>query len=113
MEKKYEVIFCVINAGFSDDVMFAARKAGAVGGTIFKGRGTAPLDAEKAFNINIQPDKEIVMLLVPQEIKDDVLRELYNSAGLGSPGQGIAFSMAVDRSIGITDFIKEEGQSKG
>ena len=70
MDTNFEVIFCIINAGFSDDVMFAARKAGATGGTIFKGRGVAPREAEELFNIAVQPDKEIVMLLVPQEIKD-------------------------------------------
>lgn len=104
MEKKYEAIFCVINAGFSDDVMFAARKAGAAGGTILKGRGTAPLEAERLFKITVQPEKEIVMLLVPEDIKDNVLRELYHSAGLGNAGQGIIFSLPVDRALGLSDF---------
>ncbi len=111
MERDYEVIFCVINAGFSDDVMFAARKAGAAGGTILKGRGTAPLEAEQAFQISIQPEKEIVMLLVPKEIRDDVLRELYQSSGLGSAAQGIIFSMAVDRTLGITDFQEKSDKA--
>ena len=104
MEKKYEAVFCVINEGFSDDVMFAARKAGAAGGTVLKGRGTAPLEAEQLFKITVQPEKEIVMLLVPEEIKDNVLRELYHSAGLGNAGQGIIFSLPVDRALGLSDF---------
>ena len=33
-DKKYEAIFCIINAGFSDTAMDAARKAGAGGGTV-------------------------------------------------------------------------------
>ncbi len=111
MERKFELIFCVINAGFSDDVMFAARKAGAEGGTILKGRGTAPVEAEQAFQISIQPEKEIVMLLVPEEIKDNVLRELYQSAGLDSAGQGIIFSMPVDRTLGITDFKEKQDKT--
>ena len=111
-EKQYEAIFCIINAGFSDDVMFAARKAGAAGGTIIKGRGTAPREAEKMFNIAIQPEKEIVMLLVPFEIKDDVLREIYQAAGLGSPSQGIAFSVPVARAVGLTDFFKKEKEQE-
>ena len=81
MEKKYEAVFCVINAGFADAVMYAARKAGAGGGTIIKGRGTAPLEAEKLFKITVEPEKEIVMMLVPEEIKDDVLRELREGKG--------------------------------
>ena len=48
MEQSYELVFCVINAGFSETVMTAARKAGAGGGTILKGRGTAGRAAEAA-----------------------------------------------------------------
>ena len=103
-ERAFEAIFCIINAGFSDDVMFAARKAGAAGGTIIKGRGTAPREAEEQFKITIQPEKEIVLLLVPREIKDNVLRELYQAVGLGSASQGIAFSVPVERALGLSDF---------
>ena len=106
-EKKFEAVLCVVNAGFADDVMFAARKAGAAGGTIIKGRGTAPLEAEIAFKITIQPEKEIVLLLVPEEIRDDVLRELYHAVGLGNPGSGIIFSLPVERALGLSDFGAE------
>ena len=112
MEKKYEAVFCVINAGFADEVMYAARKAGAGGGTIIKGRGTAPLEAQKLFKITVEPEKEIVMMLVPEEIKDDVLRELYHSIGLSTTGHGIAFSLPVDRAIGLSDQ-RQEPEKKG
>ena len=103
MERKYEAVFCIVNAGFSETVMEAARKEGAGGGTILKGRGTAGRDAEELFNIRIQPEKELIMMLVPTEIKDNVLRALYNAAGLDSAGQGIAFSLPVERTIGLSE----------
>ena len=108
MARTYEVIFCIINAGFSDAAMSAARGVGATGGTILKGRGTASRRAEELFNISIQPEKEILMLLVPKEIKDDVLRALYYSVGLNTAGQGIAFSMPVEHAIGLKDFAEQE-----
>ncbi len=101
MENRYEAIFCIVNAGFSEAAMEAARKAGAGGGTILKGRGTAGLDAEK-FNITIQPEKELLMMLVPVDIKDQVLRALYDAAGLDSQGQGIAFSLPVEKTVGLS-----------
>ncbi|MBP5225613.1 MAG: P-II family nitrogen regulator [Lachnospiraceae bacterium] len=108
MDKKYEAIFCVVNAGFSDNVMAAARKAGAGGGTILKGRGAAPREAEEIFKITIQPEKEIVMILVGADIKDRVLRAIYDEAGLGSAGQGIAFSLPIERAVGLSDYAKKE-----
>ena len=108
METKYEAIFCIVNAGFSEAVMDAARKAGAGGGTVFHGRGTASHEAEEMFKIRIQPEKELVMLLVPEDIKDKVLRALYDAAGLDSAGQGIAFSLPVERTLGLNSPGKEK-----
>ena len=48
---KHEVIFCIVNAGFTDEVMDAAREVGARGGTVIRARGTANAEAEKMFNI--------------------------------------------------------------
>lgn len=98
----YEVIFCIVNAGYSEMVMDAAKEVGARGGTVIHARGTANKEAEQFFHITIQPDKEIVMILVPSEIKDDVLHALYRNAGLKTDGQGIAFSMAVDNVVGLS-----------
>ena len=98
----YEVVFCIVNAGYSEMVMDAAKEVGARGGTVIHARGTANKEAEQFFHITIQPDKEIVMILVPSEIKDDVLHALYRNAGLKTDGQGIAFSMAVDNVVGIS-----------
>ena len=108
MAAKHEVIFCIVNAGFSDVVMDAAKEVGARGGTVIHARGTANKEAEQFFHITIQPDKDIVMILVPTEIKDDVLHALYRNAGLKTDGQGIAFSMPVNNVVGISQAPKTE-----
>lgn len=102
MNYKHEVIMCVVNAGFSDMVMDAAREFGARGGTVIHARGTANIEAEKLFNIPIQPEKEIVMILVEKEIKDDILHALYQKVGLQSDGKGIAFCLPVEDVVGLS-----------
>lgn len=115
-DKKFEMILCIVNTGFSETVMDAAKEVGARGGTVIHARGTANKEAEQFFHITIQPDKEIVMILVPSDIKDDVLHAIYRSAGLKSEGQGIAFSLPVDEVVGIStqnaDKPKEEKSVK-
>ena len=69
---------------------------------VIHARGTANKEAEQFFHITIQPDKEIVMILVTDGIKDAVLHALYQSAGLKTEGQGIAFSLPVDEVVGLT-----------
>lgn len=100
-EIKYEMIVCIVNAGYSDLVMEAAKSEGAGGGTVIHARGTANKDAENFFHITIQPDKDCVMMIVPSKIKDNVLHAIYNKAGLETKGQGIAFSMPVSQTVGL------------
>ena len=102
-EHRYELIVCIVNAGFSQNVMEAARAAGAQGGTILRARGSANPEAEEFFNINIQSDKEMVLILVPKAIKDDVLKAVYKDCGLADQARGIAFTLPVHR----TTTIKE------
>lgn len=105
MKYTHEVIFCIVNSGFSDEVMDAARKFGARGGTVIRARGTANPEAEKLFKIAIQPEKEIVMILVESKIKNDILHALYNAVGLNTPGQGIAFSVPADSVVGLAEAV--------
>lgn len=103
----HEVIFCIVNAGFSDAVMDAAKEFGASGGTVIRARGTANTEAEKLFNIVVQPEKEVVMILVEREIRDDILHAVYRAVGLNTPGQGIAFSLPVDQVVGLSNPAKD------
>ena len=98
----HELIICIVNTGFTDVVMDAARDKGARGGTVLHGRGTANKEAEEFFHISVQPDKEMVMILVPSDIKNDVLHAIYQAAGLKTAGQGIAFALPVTNVIGIS-----------
>jgi nitrogen regulatory protein PII len=107
-DAKYEMVVCIVNAGYSDLVMDAARSEGATGGTVIHARGTANKEAEAIFQITIQPDKDAVLLLVPAKIKDNVLHAIYQKAGLDSAGQGIAFSLPVSKTAGLGKKPKEK-----
>lgn len=102
-ENKFEhqMIVCIVNNGFADEAMDAARAVGVKGGTVLSARGTANIEAEKAFHIQIQPEKEMIMILVTEDIKDDVLHALYRAVGTHTPAHGIAFAMPVDGVVGI------------
>lgn len=102
-DHKHELIVCIVNAGYSQNVMEAARNAGAQGGTIIRARGSANPEAEEFFSINIQSDKELLLILVPKGIKDDVMKAVYKDCGLADEAMGIAFSLPVNR----TTTIKE------
>ena len=85
--------------------MDAAKACGARGGTILHGRGTISKDAEKFFNISIQPEKEIVMILARNELIDSILKGLYNAIGTSTQAQGIAFALPVYEVNGIDNNL--------
>ena len=90
--------------------MEAAREFGARGGTVIRARGTANSEAERLFQIIVQPEKEVVMILVDSAIKNDILHALYKAVGLKTPGQGIAFSLPVDHTVGMSSEGEGEGE---
>ena len=112
--EQFELIICIVNKGFNEQVMDAARECGARGGTVINARGTASEDLVSKFDFQITPEKEVVLLLVSSDIKEDVLHALYQKVGLNSPGQGIAFTLPVDEVVGIGKTAPkiEENQEK-
>lgn len=101
MKKGYKCIMAIINDGFSDLAMQTAKACGATGGTILNARGTASKDAEKFFNVTIQPEKEIVMILAKNDVADAILKGLYSAVGTATEAQGIAFTLPVDEVAGL------------
>ena len=101
MDKKYELVVCIVNKGFNEQVMITAKNCGAKGGTVINARGTSKEEVAKRFDYIVTPEKEIVLLVVPVEIKDDLLHALYKEVGFNTPGSGILFTVPVDETAGI------------
>ncbi len=59
----YESIFVIVDKGSASDVLEAAESAGSTGGTVFHGRGSGTQEKAKLFNIEIEPEKDIVLIL--------------------------------------------------
>ncbi len=101
MREGFEVILAIVNSGFSEVVVDAARSVGANGGTILHGRGTISPEAASELGLTISPDKEVVMILVKTEIRDAVLKAINDAAGLQTDGNGIAMSLPCTDVVGL------------
>ena len=106
----YEVILAIVNDGFADDVMAVAKEQGARGGTIINARGVAKEDAAAFFGVNVHSEKEIVMIVVPKKIKDDVLNAIYKEMGMAKKAQGIAFSLPVTDVAGLVEVEQKPSE---
>lgn len=101
--RKFELIVSIVNRGYSDYVVSASRDAGATGGTIVFARGTNTSDQADSFmGISIQPEKDIVLILVKSEDRKRVMQAICDStSALEKSGHGICFSMPVNHAVGI------------
>ena len=108
----HEVIFAIVNAGYADDAMHVAREEGVRGGTIISGRGVAREDEATFFGITIHAEKEILMMVVEKEIRDQVLHALYKRMGMQQKAQGIVFSLPVSDVAGLATAPQENESKK-
>ena len=66
MEQCYtnELILTIVDNGHFNQVMEAAKSAGATGGTLIHARGLGTEEAIKYLGITITPEKDIVMIVL-------------------------------------------------
>ena len=109
-ENEYQIIVALVNQGYSEEVMAAARPAGAAGGTVIHAKGTGMEGAEKFLGTEealsqwgfiLQEEKEAVMILTRAESKLAIMQAICDSCGLQSEAQGIVLSLPVDRVVGL------------
>ena len=53
-------------------------------------------------NLDISPEKDIVLTLVPDSLTNKVMDAIGQGINIDIPGNGICFSIDVDKVIGIT-----------
>ena len=105
--ENYEVVVAIVNAGFAEDAMEVARQQGACGGTILNARGVAREKEAAFFGITFHAEKEILMIVVEKEKRDDILNALYKEMGMDKKAQGIAFSLPVTDVAGLVQLPEE------
>lgn len=100
-ESEYSVIMAIVDQGFSEEVMNAARPMGASGGTVFHSRRLGSEEAMKFWGISVQPEREIVLILARKEDKKAIMQEIGKNCGMQSGAHGIVLSVPVDGIAGV------------
>ena len=96
-----ELIVAVCNQGYNENVMDAARAAGAAGGTVLHARGTGIESAEKFLGISLAAEKDMIMIVTKTEKKNEIMRAIMEKAGMSSKAKSIVFSLPVADTAGL------------
>ncbi|MDO4369293.1 MAG: P-II family nitrogen regulator [bacterium] len=102
--KEHHLVIAITNEGYSDNVMNAAKKSGAFGGTLIKGRSLLKNDKKKEFlGFSIEPEKDIVLIVTTNKDKKNIMDSIVKDTGLKTKGNGIIFSLPISDAIGLFD----------
>ena len=101
MNFTHELIIAVLNEGFSDMVMDAARSAGAGGGTVLHAKGTGGRRAEKFFGVSLADEKDMVYIIAPTDRKAAIMTAINRDAGPDTRAGAICFSLPVTSVAGL------------
>ena len=109
----YEIILAIANEGHTDSVMDAARAAGARGGTVLHGKGTAgSKEAEKFFGISIASEKEVIMIVAKASEKTAIMKSIVTLAGVGTEAGAVVMSLPVTAVAGFGMLNNSESENK-
>lgn len=98
---KRVMIAAVINQGFSDAVMDAAKSAGAKGGTVIHGRGVTDVGAATLWGLGVQEEKEVVIIVADTESKLKIMHAISEQCGSKTEANGVIVSLPIDTVIGL------------
>ena len=107
-EITHELIVVITNRGHTDQVMDAARSAGAAGGTTIHAKGTGTELARKFFGVSLAAEKEMVFILTRAEDRKPIMKAVMAQAGMQTKAQSVVFSMPVTDLAGLRK-LEEDG----
>lgn len=103
-EIKYTMIATVVDQGYSEDVMNAARAVGATGGTVLHSRRMGDENAMNFWGLSIQEEKEIVLIVAEGINKMKIMRAIGEKCGIRTSAKGIVMSLPIDAVIGLGGY---------
>lgn len=103
MKKEHHnnLIVISVNEGYTDDVMQVARKAGATGGTVIKGRLADIEQLAEYANTEVDAEREILCILSPVKVSQQVMEAVNKEFGVSSPANGILFAIPTEKAYKI------------
>lgn len=97
----YHAITVIVDRGKAEYVIDAATRAGSTGGTILHARGSGIHETSKLFSMDIEPEKEIVLILSERNKTEGIVSSIREELRIDEPGQGILYIQDVNKTYGL------------
>lgn len=101
IQPMYHVINVIVDKGRAEKVIDAANQAGSTGGTIINARGSGTHETSKLFAMDVEPERELVMIISECEKTDHIVASIRDHLKLDEPGNGIMFIQDANKTYGL------------
>lgn len=109
---KQELLIVIGNRGYSEQIMDAAREAGATGGTVIHANGTGMKRAERFFGISLSSERELILIVSATAKKSAIMQSIMKKAGLETDAKAVVFSLPVTDTAGLRLSDPEESDEE-
>ncbi len=103
---QFKLIIAMTKTTETDQVIDAAKDAGATGATVVPARGTGIREAKSFFGLTLDTQTDVVLMLLEESLVEPVLAAVDKSGRLKEPGGGIALVLGVDQVVGLESQLK-------
>lgn len=100
-EHHNNLIVISVNEGYADEVMEVARKAGATGGTVIKGRLANIEQFADLGEAAVDNEREILCILAPTKTCGEIMKDVNKDFGTTSPANGIIIAIPTEKAYKI------------
>lgn len=100
-EHQHDLIVAITAQGCVEEVMDVAKAKGASGGTVLRARGVGAKEAEKFFGITVQPEKDMIFIVVKKELRSEMINAIVAEKGSHTDAKAVVFSLPVDGIAGM------------
>jgi len=91
------LITCIVQRGMADNIIQAARAAGAQGATVYFARGMGIRERLGILGVSVEVEKEVIEIMVSKEQVERVFERMYLAGNLDTPGMGIMYITPLDK----------------
>ena len=105
----FKLIISFVEDSKTEDVMDAARKAGATGATVINNaRGEGLAKKKTFFGLSLETQRDVVLFLVEEHLSRHIIEKISEIGEFEErPGTGIAIQIDVEDAVGVAHQIEK------
>lgn len=110
-DDSFKLVVAIVQRGYSEEVIYSAKSAGAEGGVVLNGKGSGSSE-KKFFGMKITPENEVVLIIVKEKDVVMVMKAIYHATDYQSSARGMVFCLPISYVTGMTHIREEEEQER-